>query len=233
MIFLGRTSREARIKRFIRRHFGVRVHSLAPYEEALRHSSSVACQRDELPSNERLEFLGDAVLDMIVVDMLFRKFPNGDEGEMTRMKSRLVSRESLNLLGQEIGVEHLLDAQTGRGAVHASLRGNAMEALVGAVYLDKGFTKTQKGVLKLLERFDLDQRIQARVDFKSKLHEWCQKNRRKLRFRVVREVQDSGRSLYEVEVFIDGKSYGTGTGKSKKAAEQASAKHACARLFRD
>ena len=162
MVFRGRTSREARIKRFIRRHFGVRVRSLAPYEEALRHSSSVACQRDGLPSNERLEFLGDSVLDMIVVDMLFGKFPQGDEGAMTRMKSRLVSRESLNFLGQEIGVEHLLDAQTGKGAIHASLRGNAMEALVGAVYLDKGFTKTQKGVLKLLGRFDLDERIQAR-----------------------------------------------------------------------
>ena len=86
---------------------------------------------------------------MIVVDMLFGKFPKGDEGAMTRMKSRLVSRESLNFLGQEIGVEHLLDAQTGKGAIHASLRGNAMEALVGAVYLDKGFTKTRERRLEV------------------------------------------------------------------------------------
>ena len=232
MIFLGRTSREARIKRFIRRHFGVRVHSLAPYEEALRHSSSVACQRDGLPSNERLEFLGDAVLDMIVVDMLFRKFPNGDEGEMTRMKSRLVSRESLNLLGQEIGVEHLLDAQTGRGAVHASLRGNAMEALVGAVYLDKGFTKTQKGVLKLLKRFDLDQRIQARVDFKSKLHEWGQKRKR-------RGVQGHSRvqAGWREPLPDAGQGGGQGDGNRrrslKKTAEQAAAREACRHIFGD
>ena len=231
MIFLGRTSRDARIRRFIRRHFGVRAQVLALYEEALRHSSSAACQRDGLPSNERLEFLGDAVLDMIVVDMLFSKFPQGDEGEMTRMKSRLVSRESLNLLGQEIGVEHLLDAQTGRGAVHASLRGNAMEALVGAVYLDRGFTKTQKGVLKLLKRFDLDERIQARVDFKSKLHEWGQKRKRRVEFKVVREFKRDGEQRYQIQVRVGGKVMGTADGPSKKTAEQAAARVACGHIF--
>ena len=193
----------------------------------------MACQRDGLPSNERLEFLGDAVLDMIVVDMLFRKFPNGDEGEMTRMKSRLVSRESLNLLGQEIGVEHLLDAQTGRGAVHASLRGNAMEALVGAVYLDRGFTKTQRGVLKLLGRFDLEQKIQVRVDFKSKLHEWGQKRKRKVEFRVVREFKQDGEQRYRMQVKVGGKVMGTADGPSKKTAEQAAAREACRHIFGD
>ncbi|MGB1072967.1 MAG: ribonuclease III [Flavobacteriales bacterium] len=233
MVFRGRSSREARIKRFIRRHFGVRVRSLAPYEEALRHSSSVACQRDGLPSNERLEFLGDSVLDMIVVDMLFGKFPKGDEGAMTRMKSRLVSRESLNFLGQEIGVEHLLDAQTGKGAVHASLRGNAMEALVGAVYLDKGFTKTQKGVLKLLGRFDLDERIQARVDFKSKLHEWGQKRKKRVEFKVIREFKRDGEQRYQMQVKVGGKVMGSADGPSKKTAEQAAARVACRHIFGD
>ena len=231
MIFFGRTSRNARIRRFIRRHFGVRVQSLAIYEEALRHSSSTGCQRDGLPSNERLEFLGDAVLDMIVVDMLFAKFPKGDEGEMTRMKSRLVSRESLNLLGQEIGVGHLLDAQNGRGGVHASLRGNAMEALVGAVYLDRGFTRTQKGVLKLLKRFDLEERIQVRVDFKSKLHEWGQKRKKRVEFKVVREFKRDGEQRYQMQVKVGGKVMGTADGPSKKTAEQAAARVACGHIF--
>ena len=194
MIFRGRTSREARIKRFIRRHFGVRPQTLAPYQEALRHSSSVACQRDGLPSNERLEFLGDSVFDMIVVDMLYRKFPNGDEGEMTRMKSRLVSRESLNLLGQEIGVEHLLDAQTAGGPSTPRCAEMPWKPLVGAVYLDRGFTKTQKGVLKLLGRFDLEQKIQVRVDFKSKLHEWGQKRKRRVEFKRGPRVQAGWRA---------------------------------------
>ena len=206
---------------------------MAPYLEALRHSSSLGCQKDGLTSNERLEFLGDSVLDMIVVDMLFRKFPDGDEGEMTRMKARLVSRESLNLLGQEIGVEHLLDAQTGKGSVHASLRGNAMEAVVGAVYLDRGFRKTQRGVLKLLKRFDLDHRLQATVDFKSKLHEWGQKRKKKIQFKVVREFKRDGQQLYKMQVLIGGKVMGTSDGPSKKSAEQAAAREACRHIFGD
>ncbi len=231
---LGRKdTREARIRRFIRRHFGVRPRHLGHYMEALRHSSSQECQRDGLPSNERLEFLGDAVLDMIVVDLLFRRFPNGDEGEMTRMKARLVSRESLNYLGEEIGVEHLLDAQTGKGSVHASLRGNAMEAVVGAVYLDRGYLRTQKGVLKLLKRFDLEHRLQATVDFKSKLHEWGQKRKKKVQFKVVREFKRDGQQLYKMQVMVGGKVMGTSDGPSKKSAEQAAAREACRHIFGD
>ncbi len=229
----GRNSRESQIKRFIRRHFRARVSRLAAYEEALRHSSSVACQRDGLPSNERLEFLGDAVLDMIVVDMLFRKFPNGDEGAMTRMKSRLVSREALNLLGEEIGVEHLLDAQTGKGGVHPSLRGNAMEALVGAVYLDKGIMKTRRGVLKLLSRYDMEQRLQERVDFKSKLHEWGQKRKKRVEFKVIREFKRDGEQRYQMQVRVGGKVMGSADGTSKKSAEQAAARVACRHIFGD
>ena len=220
----GKNARESQIKRFIRRHFGARVGRLAPYEEALRHSSSVACQRDGLPSNERLEFLGD---------MLFRKFPNGDEGAMTRMKSRLVSREALNLLGEEIGVEHLLDAQTGKGNVHPSLRGNAMEALVGAVYLDKGIMKTRRGVLKLLHRYDMEQRLQERVDFKSKLHEWGQKRKKRVEFKVIREFKRDGEQRYQMQVRVGGKVMGSADGTSKKSAEQAAARVACRHIFGD
>ena len=170
---------------------------------------------------------------MIVVDMLYQKFPQGDEGEMTRMKARLVSREALNFLGEEIGVEHLLDAQTGKGAVHASLRGNAMEALVGAVYLDRGFRKTQRGVLKLLQRFDLDSRIQATVDFKSKLHEWGQKRKRKVEFKVIKEFKRDGQQLYKMQVMVGGKVMGVSDGPSKKSAEQAAAREACRHIFSD
>ena len=211
----------------------MRPRRLGPYLESLRHSSSQACQRDGYPSNERLEFLGDSVLDMIVVDMLYQKFPKGDEGEMTRMKARLVSREALNFLGEEIGVEHLLDAQTGKGAVHASLRGNAMEAWVGAVYLDRGFRKTQRGVLKLLQRFDLDSRIQATVDFKSKLHEWGQKRKRKVEFKVIKEFKRDGQQLYKMQVMVGGKVMGVSDGPSKKSAEQAAAREACRHIFGD
>lgn len=233
MPFGRKDTREARIRRFIRRHFGVRPRSLAPYLEAFRHSSALACQQDGLPSNERLEFLGDSVLDMIVVDMLYRKFPKGDEGEMTRMKARLVSRQALNILGESIGVEHLLDAQIGKGTVHESLRGNAMEAIVGAVYLDRGFSRTQQGVLKLLERFDVERRLQATVDFKSKLHEWGQKRRKKVQFKVIREFKREGQQRYQMQVLVGGKVMGTSDGPSKKSAEQAAAREACRHIFGD
>jgi len=231
---LGRRDhRESRVRRFIRRHFGVRPRNVALYMEAFRHSSSLSCQKDGLPSNERLEFLGDSVLDMIVVDLLYGKFPEGNEGDLTRMKARIVSRESLNMLGEEIGVEHLIDAQTGKGAVHASIRGNAMEAIVGAVYLDRGFEKTRRGVLKLLKRFDLEQKIQATVDFKSKLHEWGQKRKKKVQFKVVREFKRDGQQLYRMQVMVGGKVMGTSDGPSKKSAEQAAAHEACRHIFGD
>ena len=233
MPFGRKDTREARIRRFIRRHFGVRPRTLAPYLEAFRHSSSLGCQQDGLPSNERLEFLGDSVLDMIVVDLLYSKFPDGNEGDMTRMKARLVSRESLNLLGEEIGIEHLIDAQTGKGAVHASIRGNAMEAVVGAVYLDRGFARTQRGVLKLLKRFDLEHRLQATVDFKSKLHEWGQKRKKRVQFKVVREFKRDGQQLYKMQVLVGGKVMGTSDGPSKKSAEQSAAREACRHIFGD
>lgn len=228
-----REDRESRIRRFIRRHFGVRPRNMAPYLEAFRHSSALACQQNGLPSNERLEFLGDSVLDMIVVDLLYRKFPEGNEGEMTRMKARLVSRESLNRLGEEIGVEHLIDAQTGKGAVHASILGNAMEAIVGAVYLDKGYTRTQRGVLRLFKRFDLDHRLQATVDFKSKLNEWGQKRKKRVQFKVIREFKRDGQQLYRMQVMVGGKVMGTSDGPSKKSAEQAAAREACRHIFGD
>jgi ribonuclease-3 len=137
------------------------------------------------------------------------------------------------MLGEEIGVEHLIDAQTGKGAVHASIRGNAMEAIVGAVYLDRGFEKTRRGVLKLLKRFDLEQKIQSTVDFKSKLHEWGQKRKKKVQFKVVREFKRDGQQLYRMQVMVGGKVMGTSDGPSKKSAEQAAAHEACRHIFGD
>ena len=176
--------------------------------KSLRHSSSTDCQRDGLPSNERLEFLGDSVLDMIVVDMLFRKFPNDDEGEMTRMKARLVSREALNFLGEEIGVEHLLDAQTGKGASTPHFAATPWKPWWAPSIWTGASDETQRGVLKLLKRFDLDTRIQATVDFKSKLHEWGQKRKRKVQFNVVREFKRDGQQLYQMQVLVGGQGDG-------------------------
>ena len=220
--------------KYVRKQFGFSPSNTDVYLLAFRHSS--AATKDETGvknSNERLEYLGDAILDSIVAHHLYTRFPSLPEGDLTKMKSKIVSRKNLNAIGRSINLPDQLELRLGKQPLHQSIVGNAFEALVGAIYLDQGYDTTERHILKVLKKNGLNKRVHIDVDFKSKLHEWCQKKRCKLRFTVVREVQDSGRSLYEVEVFIDGKSYGTGTGKSKKAAEQASAKHACARLFRD
>lgn len=113
------------------------------------------------------------------------------------------------------------------------MRGNAMEALVGAVYLDKGIMKTRRGVLKLLSRYDMEQRLQERVDFKSKLHEWGQKRKKRVEFKVIREFKRDGEQRYQMQVRVGGKVMGSADGTSKKSAEQAAARVACRHIFGD
>lgn len=227
-------AKDERVVKYVSKQFGFTPSDTDVYLLAFRHSSAATKDASGFKnSNERLEYLGDAILDSIVAHHLYNRFPTLPEGDLTKMKSKIVSRKNLNAIGRSINLPDQLELRLGKQPLHQSIVGNAFEALVGAIYLDQGYDTTERHILKVLKKNGLNKRVHIDVDFKSKLHEWCQKNRRKLRFQVVRDVQDSGRSLYEVEVFIDGKSYGTGTGKSKKAAEQASAKHACARLFRD
>jgi ribonuclease-3 len=106
-----------------------------------------------------------------------------------------------------------------------------MEAIVGAVYLDRGFARTQRGVLKLLKRFDVEHRLQATVDFKSKLHEWGQKRKKRIQFKVVREFKRDGQQLYKMQVMVGGKVMGISEGPSKKSAEQSAAREACRHIF--
>ena len=218
--------------KYVAKQFGFTPKDTDIYLLAFRHSS--AAQKDEKGfknSNERLEYLGDAILDSIVAHHLYKRFSQLSEGDLTKMKSKIVSRKNLNAIGQSINLPDQLELRLGKQPLHVSIVGNAFEALVGAIYLDQGYEATEKHLLKVLKKNGLNKRVHVDVDFKSKLHEWCQKERKKLRFEVVREVQDAGRSLYEIEVFIAKKSYGTGTGKSKKAAEQAAARRACTHIF--
>ena len=180
-------------------------------------------------SNERLEFLGDAVLDLIVADYLYEKFPNLSEGELTKMKAKVVSRKTLNALGNRIKLDEQLELNLGNQVLHQSIVGNAFEALVGAIYLDQGFLFTQQVILKLLKRYDVHKKVHLDVDFKSKLHELCQKEKISLHFEVVDEQQGAGKSHYGVVVKLNQEVWGSGTGKSKKSAEQSAARQACAR----
>lgn len=222
---------DRRLMHYLVRYLGVRPNRPELYRQALRHGSAVprgATGTDR--SNERLEFLGDAVLDSIVAQFLFEQYDELSEGELTKLKSKVVSRRMLNQLGRELKVETMLETRMGSQPIQPALIGNALEALIGAVYLDKGYRKTEAIVLKLLRDYRVNERIQVITDYKSKLHEYCQKHRKSLNFVVVREKQDIEGS-YEVQVHVGEKAMGKGSGASKKSAEQAAAFQACRRIF--
>lgn len=218
-----------RVSSYILNAFGYRPDDTELYRQALRHSSAVkrgATGSDR--SNERLEFLGDAVLDLIVAEYLYLQYEDLSEGELTKMKAKVVSRRMLNQIGISLGIEDMLEKRLGRQPVHRSMVGNALEALIGAMYLDKGFVFTTEKLLHLLREHRVDERVHVTTDFKSKLHEWCQKKRKTLSFNVVHEHPDpSHPERYEIVVYVEENAVGRGRGKSKKVAEQQAARQAC------
>jgi ribonuclease III len=205
---------------------GVTPGNLALYRQALRHVSAVAEDRPDLPDNERLEFLGDAILDAIIGDLLFGTYPDKGEGFLTRMRSKLVSRQQLNTLAKKIQIERVLESNVARSQ-ESSVPGNALEAMIGALFLDRGFDRTRKVVVRLLHtHFDLKEIEKEDRDGKSRLLEWGQKRRKKVEF-VIREEGGNGRGKhYVAEVRINGDVRGTGQGASKKVAEQDAAQSA-------
>jgi ribonuclease-3 len=213
------------IKAFIAKAFGFKVRDTALYEQALRHSSAATKIKPGLKnSNERLEFLGDAIIDAVVAHYLYAKYPSIPEGELTKMKSKVVRRENLNMVGHTLGVREMLKRNLGRQEMHESMIGNAFEALVGAIYLDRGYDFTREILLKLLKQHGLDTKVHDDLDYKSKLHEWCQKNKRTIDFFVLEHRNEGGASYYKVAVRIDDQVHGEGEGNSKKIAEQKAAK---------
>jgi ribonuclease-3 len=232
IFFRWKDTQNKTLKAFIRDAFGFYPKDIAVFEQALRHSSAATKIKPGLKnSNERLEFLGDAVLDSIVAHYLYLKYPMLPEGELTKMKSKVVRRENLNMIGYTLKIDELMELNLGRQEMHDSIVGNALEAIVGAIYLDQGYIVTRDIVLRLMKQHGLDTRVHDDVDYKSKLHEWSQKYRRTLDFRVLTHKNEGGASFYRVAVLIDEKEYGIGEGGSKKVAEQRAAKLACERLF--
>ncbi len=202
----------------------IKLYSLA----TLHSSTSNTDNRGYRPSNERLEYLGDAILGAIVADYLFKKYPFKDEGFLTEIRSRIVNRESLNTLGKKLGLNVIVqvDSQKKGMYTHKSLYGDALEAMVGAVYLDKGYNACRKFVIrKLIEpNFDIDQLIRTNTNYKSQLIEWAQKQTKQIRFESA-EVQEQGKYReFEVKVLINNKLMAKGYGPNKKKAEQSASR---------
>lgn len=206
------------------------------YHLAFTHSSVVKQQPTTKlhQSNERLEFLGDAVLGTVVAEYLFRKFPYEQEGFLTEMRSRIVNRESLNGLALKIGLDKLvqLDAGQGRAARSRSVNGNALEALVGAVYLDQGYKAARKFVLSRLVKpyVDVKSLTETTANFKSKLIEWAQRHGKAIRYDLNGEARPGGVMEFTASVVLDDEIVATGMGLSKKQAEQLAAERALATL---
>lgn len=222
----ARNPEEKRVRAWCRQQLGITPGDLPLYRQALRHVSAVPDDRPDLPDNERLEFLGDAILDAVIGNLLFATYPQQGEGFLTRMRSKLVSRAQLNILAKRIGIERVIETTVAR-AHESSVPGNALEALIGALFLDKGFDRTRKVVVGLInQHFDLKEIEKEDRDGKSRLLEWGQKRRKKVEF-VVREAGGGARGRqYIAEVRINGEVKGTGKGASKKTAEQDAAQSA-------
>ena len=221
---------ERRIRAWCRKTLGTTPKDLSLYRQALRHRSAIP-EGHDLPDNERLEFLGDTVLDTIVGQYLYRTYPDKGEGFLTRMRSKLVSRHQLSILASKVEIERVMEVKIGSGR-DTSVPGNAMEALIGALYLDKGFERTKTTVIKLITaHFDLKTVELEDRDTKSRLLEWGQKKHRKVEFVLTEEHERGGRGKqFTAEVQVDGKACGTGKGHSKKKAEQEAARDAARNL---
>lgn len=204
------------------------------YVQALTHHSVAKSihPSGERDSNERLEYLGDAILDTIVAEMLFIRFPLKDEGFLTEMRAKIVSREQLADLARKMGITNMVRYDQNQRYNPQFLRtiaGNAFEAIVGAVYLDKGFDFTRKFIIRniLNTHLDIDHLEGLEVNFKSKLHEWAQKNKHVLTFDLKETTGHAHKKTYTMIVMIDGKEISEGINVSKKKAEQLAAEKAC------
>lgn len=197
------------------------------YEMAFIHkSASVVLTGGEVINNERLEYLGDAILDAIIADYLFRHYPGKDEGSLTKMRSRMVKRKHLNLLAYRLGVNKLIVSHTHPSNISKHLYGNAFEALVGAIYLDKGFRRTRHFIEKILKKHvDVDRLLRSDSDYKSQLIEWAQKTKQEIIFESQEEIKgETHIPQFVATIKIMGSDAGRGYGYSKKEAEQKAAK---------
>ncbi len=209
--------------------------NLSLYRLAFRHKSVAQSIRKGVKnSNERLEFLGDAVLGAIVAEVLFKLYPYEDEGFLTELRSKMVSRVNLNQLARKLGLEQLIeyDHRVINSSRQGSLLGDAFEALMGAVYLDKGydFTKTFLIAHIIKPHIDIHTLEQTETNFKSKLIEWCQRHGKDISFELVPNEEGESSKLFTIQASVDNEPMGQGKEFNKKTAEKLAAEKACTNL---
>lgn len=209
--------------------------NLSLYRLAFRHKSVAQnVKKGVKNSNERLEFLGDAVLGSVVAEVLFKLYPFEDEGFLTELRSKIVNRSNLNQLARKLGFEQLIqyDNRMVNSTRQGSLLGDAFEALIGAIYLDKGYDFTKNFLVNhiIKSHIDIHKLEQTETNFKSKLIEWCQRHGKDITFELIENQDGESNKLFTVQASIDGEIMGQGKEFNKKNAEKLAAERACEAL---
>ncbi len=230
LFFAGTTPEAKQLRSAIYAITRFKPGNLSLYKLAFQHGSV----KNSKNSNERLEFLGDAILSLIIGEYLFKKYPLKEEGFLTEIRARIVNRASLGSLAKEIGIDKVLHYN--KDAIQQGsfkyIYGNALEALIGAVYLDKGYNRCRKFVLDRLLRLhiDLETLVQIDTNYKSQLVTWASRNRKHLHFEILNEQCIDRFKAFTAQVIIDDQVAGQGQGGNKKQAEQQAAQVALATL---
>jgi ribonuclease-3 len=210
------------LKKNIKGVIGYSPNKLKYYYKAFVHKSTYHELDGRRIYNERLEFLGDSVLDTVIAEYLFKKLPHKNEGVLSKLRSKIVCRENLNKIAINKGLDQLMFYKVNNTS-HVNLYGNALEALIGAIYLDKGFKKARSFVIQhiLLPYHNIEKMLSDDTDYKSQLIEWGQKNNTEVMFKNTEKDKNKFNEItFNSKVYIKEELWGEGEGKSKKEAEQ-------------
>ncbi|MFN3951746.1 MAG: ribonuclease III [Thermaurantimonas sp.] len=216
---------DKRLRKALKKILGFRPKTIHHYRKALRHRSFIKlgnCQEDY----ERLEFLGDAVLGAVVAGYLFEKFPHQKEGFLSEVRSKIVNRNNLHSISRKLDIPKLISEKSDSASLPKSFYGDVLEALIGAVYLDRGYAGARSFILKKIIRpnVQLDEIVHRINSHKAYLHEWAQKNRKNLQFKIIDSWGSRHNLTFEMGCYIDGQLISSGTGYTKKSAEEEASK---------
>ena len=232
-IFNSRTEKGGIFFFEIKRIIGFKPRNINIYQTAFTHRSTNEKNSNGEPQNyERMEFLGDAMLSSVIAAHLFKEVPGGNEGYLTKMRSKVVSREHLNELGRDLQLIKYVKTTIPIEQFGGNIHGNVFEALVGAIYLDRGYSYCEKFISKRVIKPYVDiEKLEGKViSYKSLFIEWCQKHKSSFKFTVYEDTGKDTLKHFAVKLQLDGKTVGKGRATSKKKAEERAAKRAYYKL---
>lgn len=227
------TAKDEEFVMAIKKILGYRPRKVEFYKEAFTHSSLKKMNDSGIPMNyERLEFLGDAILGAVIANYLFKKIPSGDEGYLTQMRSKIVSREHLNELGKDLDLIQFVKSSIPNSNFGDNIHGNLFEALIGAIHSDRGYSFTEKFIYRfVIEPYVDIERLEGKItSYKSVLIEWSQKNRKKIKYNVYEDTGNDTLKHFSVKLHVDQDLISKGRATSKKKAEEIASKRAYYKL---